>query len=66
MLLFTGKFNTFYPKCVDKFNLLSYIHAPLQGYNVLDTSYGFDILRENNCDFPIKHKITISKLFILN
>ena len=30
---------------------LSYIRAPLQGYHVLDTDYGFVLLGENNSVF---------------
>ena len=30
---------------------LSHLRVPLQVCDVLETDYGFDILRENNCDF---------------
>ena len=53
LLFFTRKCNTFNPKCGNMYTYLSYmyIQVPLPGYDVLDTDYGFYILRENNCDF---------------
>jgi len=46
-----GNATLFYPKWGNKLTFLSLIRVPMQGCDVLDTDYGFDILRENNCDF---------------